>query len=198
MQVKRIKCPNCNVVLDVKNSKGLPEMQISCPRCSTELLVKFKPQAAPVEAPTFYARPHGSADSGETQLGDNRSFETQLAGDGHNVGAVPTSRAVLVCGGNIYPLSEGRNVVGRKASTSKATVQIATDDHYMSRQHCVITVTTKADGTPKTVLSNFQNKNETAIDGHTIASGDAIILQDGNTITMGQTAVTYSITHFHD
>ncbi len=193
MQVKRIKCPKCNVVLDVKNSKGLPEMQITCPRCGTNLLVKFKQQAAPVEAHTFYARSQQQADNGATQLGDNQSFETQLSTS--PAGEQQESSLCLVYQGECYPLSLGRNVIGRRGTTSMATVQIATNDHFMSRQHCIINVSTRADGTMKAVISNYQNKNETAINGRTIATGDAIILQDGNTITMGQTTVTYTIRH---
>ena len=81
-----------------------------------------------------------------------------------------------------YPLAEGQNLVGRKGDTSKATVQIDTTDRYMSRQHVCITVTTLPDGNVKAILSNYQNKNLTTIDGQEIETGDAIRLTDGNCI----------------
>ena len=90
-----------------------------------------------------------------------------------------------------YFLEEGQNIIGRKGNTSKATVQIATDDRYMSRQHCSITITTLPDGTKKAVLSNYQNKNLTTIDGQEIETGDAIRLVNGNRITMGHTTVIF-------
>jgi pSer/pThr/pTyr-binding forkhead associated (FHA) protein len=90
-------------------------------------------------------------------------------------------------------LEEGRNIVGRKGTTSKATVQIATEDRYMSRQHCSITVTTLPDGTKKAVLSNYQNKNLTTVDGQEIETGDEIRLTNGDRITMGHTTVVFKL-----
>ena len=96
-------------------------------------------------------------------------------------------------GGVSYPLEEGQNIVGRKGTTSKATVQIETADRYMSRQHGSIRVTTLSDGTKKAVLSNYQNKNLTSVDGQEIAKGDEIRLTNGNRITMGHTTVIFKL-----
>ena len=189
MQIKRIQCPTCKVVLDVKNSKNEAEKQIVCPSCRTVLKVKFPPQQEPMEAKTYIAPPKQPADNGATQLAVGISGATQLAAD------VPKQEttATLLFGGKTYPLEEGQNLVGRKANTSTATVQIETDDRYMSRQHCAVTVTTLPDGTKKVVLCNDQNKNATTIDGMSIEKGDQIRLTDGNRIMMGRTTVTFKI-----
>ena len=188
MQTKRIQCPQCGVVLDVKNSKNEEVKQIICPQCKTPLQVKFAPQKEPIEAQTFYA-PKASADSGATQLAGTNGA-TQLVSS-------PVSKkkqsAKLVYDGFSYELEEGQNIVGRKGNTSKATIQIATDDHYMSRQHCAINVTTLPDGTIKAVLSNYQNKNCTMVEGQEIETEDAIRLSDGNQITMGHTKVIFKV-----
>ena len=63
MQVKRIKCPNCNAVLDVKNSKDERQKHILCPGCKAELLVKF-PQ--PLVAETVIA--NGKYNDGATHI----------------------------------------------------------------------------------------------------------------------------------
>ena len=172
-------CPKCGVVLDVKNSKNEEVKQITCPSCKVILQVKFMAQQEPIEAKTYYAPPKPLADNGATQLAMPQMKET--------------SKASLCYDGVSYPLEEGQNIVGRKASTSTATVQIETADRYMSRQHCCITVTTLPDGTKKTVLSNFQNKNQTIIDGQLIETGDEIRLTDGNSITMGHTIMTFKL-----
>lgn len=189
MQTKRIICPKCKAVLEVKNSKNELEKQIACPSCRTALKVKFPPQQEPMEAKTYIAPPKQPADNGATQLAAEIGGATQLMAD------VPKQEttATLLYGGKTYPLEEGQNVVGRKANTSTATVQIETDDRYMSRQHCVVTVTTLPDGTKKVVLCNDQNKNATTIDGVPIEKGDQIRLTDGNGITMGRTTVTFKI-----
>ena len=189
MQTKRIKCPKCGVVLDVKNSKNEEVKQITCPSCKTILQVKFQPQQEPIEAETYYAPPKLSADNGTTQLAGSSFGATQFLMSPNK----EVSKASLQFGGVSYPLEEGQNIVGRKALTSKATVQIETADRYMSRQHCSITVTTLPDGTKKVVLSNYQNKNATTIDGQSIETGDTIRLTDGNSITMGHTTVTFKL-----
>jgi uncharacterized protein YbaR (Trm112 family) len=204
MQTKRIICPKCKAVLDVTNSKNETLKQITCPSCKTILQVKFQPQQEqpqqePIEAKTYYAPPKRSmADSGATQLA-GAGGETVLGGglSGATQLYMPTqkttSTAKLTFEGNDYPLEEGQNIVGRKGTTSKATVQIATEDRYMSRQHCSITVTTLPDGTKKAVLSNYQNKNLTSVDGQEIETGDEIRLTNGDRITMGHTTVVFKL-----
>ena len=204
MQTKRIICPKCKAVLDVNNSQNETVKQITCPSCKTALKVKFPPQQEPpqqepIEAPTYYAPPKRSmADNGKTQLA-GAGGETVLGGglSGATQLYTPIQKASatikLSFGGKDYPLKEGQNIVGRKGSTSKATVQIETADRYMSRQHCSITVTTLPDGTKKAVLSNYQNKNSTTIDGQPIGTGDEIRLTDGNSITMGHTTITFKL-----
>lgn len=189
MQIKRVKCPQCNAVLDVKNSKNEEVKQIACPSCQTLLQVRFAPQQEPIEAQTFLGTPQSShpLNNGETQLAVGISGATRL----HISEQQTHSHTELLYGGVNYPLVEGQNIVGRKGTTSKATVQIETADRYMSRQHCSITVTTLHDGTKKAVLSNYQNKNLTTIDGQPIETGDSIRLTDGNSITMGHTTVTF-------
>ena len=197
MQTKRIICPKCRAVLDVKNSQNETVKQIACPSCKTVLQVKFQPQQEPIEAPTYYAPPKQPAtDCGETQLADNGG-ETVLGGGlkGATQLYTPTQKATakLTYEGKDYPLKEGQNIVGRQGTTSKATVQIETTDRYMSRQHCSITVTILPDGTKKAVLSNYQNKNLTTVDGQEIETGDEIRLTNGDRITMGHTTVVFKL-----
>ena len=190
MQTKRIKCPSCGVVLDVQNSKNELVKQITCPKCKAVLQVKFPPQQEPLEAKTYYAPPKQLvADNGATQLAGSCYGATQLVTDTPKI----STSAKLLYDGISYPLEEGQNIIGRKGNTSKATIQIATDDRYMSRQHCSINVTTLPDGTKKSVLSNYQNKNLTSIDGQPIETGDAIRLTEGNSITMGHTTITFKL-----
>lgn len=190
MQTKRIICPNCRAILEVKNSKNEEVMHFPCPGCKTPLKVIFGLQQEPIEAHTYIApSPSQQAFDGETQLGGIGDAVTQLA----DYPTKSLETAKLVHDGVSYELEEGQNIIGRKGTTSKATVQIATEDRYMSRQHCAIRVTTLLDGTKKAVLSNYQNKNLTSIDEQEIETGDEIRLTDGNSITMGHTTVTFKL-----
>lgn len=151
MQIKRIQCPKCGVVLEVKNSKNEEVKQITCPQCHCDLQVKFAPQQEPIEAHTYYAPKSSAIDNGATQLAGSANGDTQLAISVPKAGM----SAKLMCDGVSYELSEGQNIIGRKGNTSKSTVQIATEDHYMSRQHCVINISSLPDGTTKAILSNY-------------------------------------------
>lgn len=189
MYIKRVMCPNCNVVLDVKNSKNETEKLITCPSCSMPLKVTFSAQQEPLEAKTFLATPKQKTTGyGATQLTGN-SYATELATHKPKADAI----AKLMYGGVEYPLEDGQNIIGRKGQTSKATIQIETPDRYMSRQHCSITVNQLPDGTMKAVLCNYQNKNLTSIDGQEIETGDAIRLTNGDSITMGHTTVIFKL-----
>ena len=161
MDVKRIRCPKCGVVLDVRNSKGETEKTFRCPKCGVGLRVSFA---------------RITEDGHTTVYGGRNSI---------------TCRPRLIYGGEEYLLSEGRNVIGRKALSSTATTQIGTSDRYMSRQHAVVMVSALADGGMKAVLSGYQNKNEISVDGQTLEPGDEVRLMDGCRITMGNTTVTY-------
>ena len=180
MEVKRIQCPNCGVILDVRNSKMEDEKLITCPQCKATLKVKFRHET-PLEARTVLA---GRYSGGETQLGGMDNGATRLAS---------ASRAITFCliaEGKPYPLSLGMNTVGRKAPSSQASLQIETDDRYMSRRHAKIEVRELAE-IRQAIISNDQNKNATYVDGQELQSGDAVILRDGSEIIMGKTHVIY-------
>lgn len=188
MQTKRIQCPHCSAVLDVKNSNNETTKQIRCPNCKAMLQVKFPPQEPVVEAPTFYGPMAGGID-GATQYGGGTDGRTQLA----NSTSKDCANACLELDGKTYPLVEGKNIIGRRGSSSEATVQLDTSDRYLSRQHCKIIVTQLPDGTKKAVLTNYKNKNRTTINNQLIEEGDEIRLADGYTITMGHTTVIFKL-----
>ena len=46
METKRIKCPSCGVLLDVRNSQNEAVKMITCPQCKAQLKVMFSQQHA--------------------------------------------------------------------------------------------------------------------------------------------------------
>lgn len=110
--------------------------------------------------------------------------------------AAPRSVAKRLCltyAGQEYALHDGRNIVGRKAATSSATVQIDTPDKTMSRQHAVIAVCPIANGERKVVLCDYQSKNGIYVNGQQLREGDEIRLADGNRIKMGDTTLIFRV-----
>lgn len=201
METKRIKCPSCGVLLDVKNSQNEAVKMITCPQCKAQLRVNFssqQPNAAnsPLVGETQYVNPN----AGETQYVNRDNGETRYVGQSSSVNPDETvlagkqsvaSPGYLTFGGQKYPLEFGNNIIGRKASTSTATIQIATDDRYMSRQHLIINVIKVSVDKVRVVASNYHNKNASYVNGQLLNEGDQLILTDGSTIKMGNTTVVY-------
>lgn len=202
METKRIKCPSCGVLLDVRNSQNEAVKIISCPQCKARLRVVFSHPQQQVTPPQSSGEPQYVSNSdGETQYvnrdnGETRyvgyssspsqSDETILAGKKEEV-----TPGYLLYGGQKYPLGFGNNVIGRKATTSQATVQIVTDDRYMSRQHLVIQVIKASTDKVRVVVSNYHNKNASYVNGQLLNEGDQLILSEGSIIKMGNTTVVY-------
>ena len=60
----------------------------------------------------------------------------------------------------------------------------------MSRMHILINVEQVGDKLRATV-TNYQNTNDTQVAGLPLAKGEMVVLNNGMTITMGETTVTY-------
>lgn len=164
MEVKRVKCSNCGIILEVKNSKNEAVKLITCPQCKAPLRVRFQPQQ-PLEV--------------ETVLPGCQPAQQRAA------------TACLVLADQQYVLRQGANTVGRKAQTSQATLQLPVSDPYMSRHHLQITVSVLPNGKLKAVISNDRNKNITSINGVELPHDEAIVLSNGDRIVMGKTTVVY-------
>lgn len=194
IETKTVNCPKCGAALVVKNSKNEQTKTIVCPNCKFKSFVKFALQEPPMEAHTILTKPKQPVDDGATRLErGNKQNSIGISGEETILSSSTKTakKAFLVFEGEQYLLHEGRNIIGRKGNTSAATVQIASNDRYMSRLHCCIDITVLSTGNMKAVLSNYQNKNVTTINGNQLETGDEIRLSDGNTITMGGTTVTF-------
>ena len=190
MEVKRVKCSNCGIILEVKNSKNEAVKLITCPQCKAPLRVRFQPQQ-PLEVETILpGRQQRVApqNDGETLLGGRQDSERTILSQGRQQGA---ATACLVLAGQQYVLRQGANTVGRKAQTSQATLQLPVSDPDMIRHHLHITVSVLPNGKLKAVISNDRNKNITSINGVELPHDEAIVLSNGDRIVMGKTTVVY-------
>lgn len=105
--------------------------------------------------------------------------------------AKTSETASLEYDGQSFDLTEGRNIIGRKAESSLATIQIPTDDKFMSRQHCIINVSVSEEGELTATLTNFQNKNTTEVNGKAVEDGKQVTLTNGSELTLGHTTLTF-------
>lgn len=177
-ELLRIKCPNCGAVLTIKNMLGLETKNIPCPVCKK--VSKYTEYKIP--------KPTSSSPSGDdtTSFGDATQIKTP--NKQWSIGKL------LNAGTNEeYKLVPGMNVIGRKAQSSNATIQINTDDRSMSRSHSIIEVRTLKTGGYARYFSNAENKNATYINSQLVENGDKIILRGGETIKMANTTLRFVI-----
>lgn len=169
-----ITCPKCNKYLAVPQLNNESQKQIDCPDCNKKIIVKFS-------------------------KGDNGSNFAPAAEAGNTVlpqDLEAMQSCSIVHDGICYGLSIGANHIGRKAMSSKADIQIETNDMTMSREHIVITVSRKADGNLQAKVRNDKNKNATKFNDMKhpeieLQQGDEIILHHGDHITMSHTDVVF-------
>lgn len=193
MEKVAIKCPKCKVGLEVVNTRDEAVKSIKCPNCQAQIKVIFRePQVEPSTPKPNDGITHlpdkkaGStpppATDGATQLPGDYFKDDQTVVQGHP--------GRLVCNGKEYPLKMGENIVGRKNHTKPTTLMLDVNDSYMSRMHIRINVQKVGTGLQATV-SNYQNTNATQVAGLPLAKGEMVVLNNGMTITMGETTVTY-------
>lgn len=194
----KIKCPTCGKVLRLQDAPNINAASFTCPVCKEKHVVgkcqRYVEQPKPMVSSGDETRYGGaSAQQGgdETRIGSQPqcggSDETRIgSASSHAVGVLVDNL------GRTYQLRSGINTIGRKAASSPASVQIATDDRTMSRSHAVIEVS-NAGGNTIHILRNGANKNPSYLNGSLIGQQDQLILNNGDRIKMGNTEVTFKI-----
>jgi endogenous inhibitor of DNA gyrase (YacG/DUF329 family) len=201
-----VKCPCCSKQLrfKVKSADRAAQIKIKCPECG---------QASPFSSYRVINTSQAAAprhDEGKTEVllaGDHRlvtpaapAGAAMMRNDGDtvfnaNLGAsLPASCGRLVfASGDLPPvtLREGRNIIGREASTSTATVRIPRTYNRVSREHLIIDV--KAVGNEyRYEIRLFKSEvNTTMLNTTTLTGGDVFVLNDGDTIKLPDLAIRF-------
>lgn len=179
----KVKCQHCGKVLLLTDKPNINNAVFTCPVCKEKQKVG--------DCQRIVDAPKSKISSEDTQYGlspfsASECEETQIIGD-----TSPMSIGSLIDGnGCSYPLSMGINTIGRKASTSTATVQIKAEDRYMSRSHAIIEVKNSG-GLALHILRNGAGKNPSYLNGTIIEDNDQLILNNGDCIKLGYTELTF-------
>jgi len=91
--------------------------------------------------------------------------------------------------GKIFPLKQGKNVIGRIAKNGTADIQI-NEDEYMSRRHIEINIVRTALGLEHRLVE-INSKNEVLLNNKPLPRGDILVLQFGDRIILGKTEVIF-------
>lgn len=192
----KIKCPSCGKPLRIQDVPNINSKTVKCPACGEKHVVgncpriveNLKPAVSNEE--TQYGPAVRNASSGEeTQYS---ASSVRSSGEETQIYSAPqTNVGSLVDNfGRIYKLQLGINTIGRKASTSSATVQIDTTDRTMSRSHAVIEVR-NVGGQIVHILKNGANKNPSYHKGSLVGPSDQMILNNGDKVKFGSTELTF-------
>ena len=178
----KIKCPTCGKVLRLNETPNINAASFTCPICGERHLVG--------DCQRYYPAPQVMGPSEDTRYGTTPSPQT--GSEETRTATAPQGKPGLLedAGGMSYSLSLGINTIGRKASSSTATVQIATTDRTMSRNHAIIEVR-DAGGQLIPLFRNAANKNPSRLNGVLVAQGDQLILNNGDRIQLGNTILTF-------
>ena len=198
MSEMKIKCPTCGKVLRLQDAPNINAASFTCPVCEEKHVVgkcqRYVEQPKPMVSSgdeTRYGGASARQGDDETRIGS----QPQCGGsDETRIGSVssPAVGVLMDNMGRTYQLRLGINTIGRKAASSPASVQIATDDRTMSRSHAVIEVS-HAGGKTIHILRNGANKNPSFLNGSLIGQQDQLILNNGDRIKMGNTEMTFKI-----
>lgn len=194
----KIKCPTCGKVLRLQDAPNINAASFTCPVCEEKHVVgkcqRYVEQPKPMVSSgdeTRYGGASARQGDDETRIGS----QPQCGGcDETRIGSAsrPAVGVLVDNLGRTYQLRSGINTIGRKAASSPASVQIATDDRTMSRSHAVIDVS-HAGGKTIHILRNGANKNPSYLNGSLIGQQDQLILNNGDRIKMGNTEMTFKI-----
>ncbi|MCH5225428.1 MAG: FHA domain-containing protein [Muribaculaceae bacterium] len=178
METVDVKCPWCSAVLRVKSVSGMEGKNITCPNCKhTSPFTQFK-VVVPKEEESITCFPGGM---GNVPMTTNENLTI--------------GRLVIPLTGIFFQLLPGKNIIGRKASASKANFQIETEDNKrMSREHLIIEVKRiPTIGFTHYVSLYKERVNKTFINSTELLWGDTLILQHGDIIKLPDTDLRFEL-----
>jgi ribosomal protein L37AE/L43A len=181
--VKSIVCPGCRAVLKVMSQAAGP---LTCPRCQYAGDISAYPPYVPA------ARPASPNPAESAAL-------TSIPTDGPQPGDKLSRPGMLVlvesdceCAVRKIVLKRGKNVIGRKAPGSQASIRLETADAFMSRSHTCIELAVKPGERIEHLLSDVGSVNGTFHNGERLGPGDTIILTPGDLVRIGHTVFKFT------
>ena len=110
MDILRIKCPSCGVVLEVKNSKNEAIKKIKCPNCQKQLAITFAD--FPSSTPSNTRKPMKSIYQGGSGI--------QLKEGSNSIPGIPSHETII----NVLALANGDWKYVLQVLTSEATIKV--------------------------------------------------------------------------
>lgn len=174
----KVECPNCKSLLSINRMPGIEEKLLTCPIC------RFKSKVS-VYLQGGLSKGGYGADDEPTQVNFVISDEKQ-----------PTIGSLYI-GDKEFALKKGQTLIGRMASTSRADMQIPTEDLYMSRNHAYIIVR-ETKGHVEHLLRPATPKNPIKVNGKVLQQGDIVVLNWGDKLIFGHTEIIFELPKYNE
>lgn len=184
----KIKCPFDGAVLKVMNQPGIESKNVTCPICKHKYpFTEFK------RVDDVYSNedPDTELPGGEEKTRYRDSEETTSL----NQPDFTIGELYIPSMNKVFRLSPGRNLIGRKATKTTATIQIDTGEkRSMSREHLVIDVKkVPAKGMVHYVSLAKEKVNKTMVGNEVLNYGDCFVLQNGDVIALPDVTLKFRI-----
>ena len=164
----KVVCPQCRRLLSFMEVPDIGNKLIVCPKCNFRATVDVY-------------RSETAGRQGETEVTCLPEYINKYA---MIVGCLRVKET-----GKIFPLKQGKNVIGRIAQTGTADIQLS-DDLYMSRSHIEINIVQTALGLEHR-LEEINSKNEVLLNAKPLQRGEILVLQFGDKMILGKTEVIF-------
>ncbi|MDR1556498.1 MAG: FHA domain-containing protein [Tannerellaceae bacterium] len=168
-----LKCPHCHVGLKVDEGK-LPSgiEAFKCPKCKSLIPISML-----------------SEKEGDDSLVSDTTLLLPVKKTTGRLTVIPDAGTQE----QIFPLSEGIAIIGRKSSRpSRTTISIQTTDRSMSREHIRIEVKKDVRGGYKHYLSDNNSKNHTLYNSNFLENEEVVILNNNDEIIIGRTVLRFN------
>ena len=168
--IVKVVCPQCKRLLSFMDAPDIGNKLIVCPKCNFRATVDV-----------YRSGTDGIGEPKETEI---TTLPEYISKDAMIVGCLRVKET-----GKIYPLKQGRNVIGRISQTGTADIRLS-DDIYMSRNHIEINIVQTALGLEHRLVE-INSKNEVLLNDESLPRGNILILQFGDKIILGKTEVIF-------
>lgn len=180
-EIIKIGCPICGSVLSVQNQLGIESKSVTCPVCKNRSpFSAFKRIVTQKEYTDYPGDGASSYHSENTTVEDNINYTLGKL-------CIPALKLS-------FQLKPGKNIIGRKASASSATIQIPCETKRMSREHLVIEIKKVPGKGFVHYASLYKEKvNSTFIGKNKLEFGDCVILNHRDIIGLPDVEARFEI-----
>lgn len=169
-----IKCPYCASILSIVDQPNLDNKLMKCPVCTKTSPFKSYIRMENRNSEKTDYRPRDTEYGEKTTLHENNIL---ILGELHVVNSDTQN----------FRLKMGKNIIGRKADSSKADFQISVKEtpSRLSREHLIIDVNrVEGKGFVHTISLYKQQVNDTFVNDEKVYYGESLILHHGDVIKL--------------